>query len=539
MKLFFKFKIALISFAGSGILLLTFGGFFFAYVYSSGIDRMDRELRALVESPMRGNHPHQYWTEFGNSLKFIYGEEGDERIALVVLDSDDQLIFRTGNAHPNLTRLPRPDTPKSSATLAADAAFLNLLRRNDTNKDGKISRSEFGGSSKVFTLTDTNGDGFIDRSEAAHLPAPPHRRRVRGKFSGEDPPPRIENHPGLPIPSASRFVTLTSVITHWRVGLFCTPDVTLIVALDMNSFNAEINQLRTAFMISVPLGLLVLGVLGWFLADRAMRPVAAIADTAEGITARGLDQRIPMVGNDIELERLVSVSNDMLDRLEKSYHQAVRFSADAAHELQTPLTILQGELDNAIQTSKTGSEEQQRYSMLLEELRNLKAVVQKLLLLSHADEGRLKVNPQPVNLSHFIENAAEDIEFMAPELQIKTQIAEGIFVPADSALLNQTIRNMTSNAAKYTAQKGCVVFTVEQSRTEARFTIANTADCIPPEDRPLIFERFHRVEKSRSTTGSGLGLSLAREIARAHGGDLVLNDYAAGMVSFTLSLPTT
>ena len=185
---------------------------------------------------------------------------------------------------------------------------------------------------------------------------------------------------------------LSSVITNWRVGIFSTPEITLIAAIDMNSFYAEINRLRTAFMISVPLGLLILGYMGWYLADRAMKPVAAIAETAEGITAKGLDQRIPMIGNDIELERLVTVSNSMLDRLEKSYHQAVRFSADAAHELQTPLTILQGELDNAIQTSENGSEEQQRYSMLLEELRNLKAVVQKLLLLAHADEGRLNVN---------------------------------------------------------------------------------------------------------------------------------------------------
>ncbi|MDF7826216.1 ATP-binding protein [Pontiellaceae bacterium B12227] len=533
MKLFFKFKIALISFTVSAILLLTFGVAFFAYVYSSGIDRMDRELQALVESSMRAPHADQYWKNFGNSLTYIHGEDGEERIALVVIDPEERIIFRSKNAHPNLTRLSRPElAPSAQPTKTERDSERGFFRRNDSNKDGKVSRKEFDGPGGAFSHIDTDGDGFINRSEAKKLPSP---RRRNG--SETDTSTHPESHPGTPLPLTSGFATLTSVVTNWRVGIFRTSEATLIAALDMNSFNAEINRLRTAFMISVPLSLLGLGVLGWFLGDRAMKPVAAIAETAEGITAKGLDKRIPMIGNDIELERLVTVSNNMLDRLEKSYHQAVRFSADAAHELQTPLTILQGELDNAIQDSENGSTEQQRYSMLLEELRNLKAVVQKLLLLAHADEGRLNVSRQPVDLSDLITSAAEDIEIMAPALLIETHVPSGIQVQADPALLNQTIRNMTSNAAKYAEPGGRAVFTLEQDAAHIRFTLANSGPAIPDPDRPLLFQRFHRMEKSRTTAGSGLGLSLAREIARAHGGDLVLNPYKDGMVSFTLSLP--
>jgi signal transduction histidine kinase len=456
MKLHFRLKIALLSLSVSGALLASFGAAFWFFTYSSGIERLDREIRSIVDPSLRGERTADYWKEFGDSLKFIYGETRIKQIALLVAGSENHILFQTANAPKELAFLPRPELPHSIKPNSASARFQTL--------------------------------------EANHR--------------------------------------------KWRVGTFRNPQVTIVAAMDMNGFLVDIHRFRRAFFIAVPLGLLLLGLTGWFLASRAMRPIAIMANTAEGITAQGLDQRIPMVGNDSELERLVSVTNGMLDRLEKSYHQAVRFSADAAHELQTPLTILQGELDNAIQTAPTGSPEQQRYSMLLEELRNLKTVVQKLLLLAHADEGRLELSREPVDLSELARTAAEDIELMAPTLKIETHIDDKIILSADPALLNQTIRNMTSNAAKYATTPGQVTLLLKQDSNQIQFTLSNTAAPIPPEDQALLFDRFHRVDKARTAAGSGLGLSLAREIARAHNGDLVLNPYLHGQVSFTLWLPT-
>lgn len=524
MKLSFKFKIATLSFAVSGALLTIFGLVFFAFIYQSGLERMDRELRTLAESSLHGARPPQHWKNFDQSLKFIYGENSSTRIALFVVRHDDEVQYQSDNAPAELAQLPRPNIP-SEERPGPEAHFSEKL---DLNKDGHVSIEEFDGPAGDFFRFDVDGNGTISRKEANAIDQPP-----RGHPPGGHPPTRYTPR----IKSPPLFQTLETTMGNWRVGLFDDPRLRISMAMDMSEFYADIDRFRIAFMIAVPLGLVLLGMAGWFLAGRAMKPVAAIADTAEGITAKGLDQRIPAVGNDIELERLVTVSNNMLDRLEKSYHQAVRFSADAAHELQTPLTILQGELDNAIQSSEDGSAEQQRYSMLLEELRNLKGVVQKLLLLAHADEGLLNLSLHPIDLSDMLRSATEDTEIMAPGLTIETRIPEGIKVLADPALLNQTIRNMTSNAAKYSTESGSAVFELEQTKKTIRFTLANTAPPIPDEDRPLLFERFHRVEKSRTTAGSGLGLSLAREIARAHCGDLVLNPYADGMVSFTLSLP--
>ena len=530
MKLLFKFRIALLSFAISGVLLLIFGIALFAFIFSSGIGRMDQELRSLAEAPLRGSHPEDYWKNFGNSVSFIYADR-QEHIAVNIHNRQGQELFSSEHFPKELTTF-LPPVLEAPQPAGSASAFIDRL---DRNKDNKVDRNEFDGPPLRFDVHDVDRDGYIDAEEAQGLPGRPPGASPHPQLRA---PPSSQNRPMGPAPQIeSRKLTVHIGEKDWRLAIFSTRSTTVLLAMDMDAFNAEIHQFQTAFMIAVPTALILLGAAGWFLAGRAMKPIAAIAETAESITAKDLDKRIPKVGNDIELERLVDVANNMLERLERSYHQAVRFSADAAHELQTPLTILQGELDNAIQSSENGSTEQQRYSMLLEETRNLKAVVQKLLLLAHADEGHLNLNRQPTNLSELVENAAEDIEFMAPKLKIKTHIEKGVTIPADPALLNQVIRNMTSNAAKYSPANGHATFTVEKDTREVRFILTNTAPPIPDEDQSLLFDRFHQVEKSRTTAGSGLGLSLAREIARAHGGNLVLNPYTDGMVSFTLNLP--
>jgi len=522
MKISFRLKIALISFVTSGALLAAFGLMFFVFSFQSGIDRMDREIRTLAESTIHSVRPPDHWQNFDRSLQFIYGQEGMSQVALSVKSNEGDVLFKSENTPAELELISIPEGERTNGREREQAAS-HFIQRLDLDGDKLISQLEFDGPPHVFEQMDSDKDQFISVEEAKAGKAP-----LQADPRGGDEGLRY-------LQSAEK--TLESSTGKWRAGVFREGGVTLAIAMDMNLFYADINTLLVKFLVGIPIGLLLLAAVGWFLAARAMQPVAVIADTAEGITAKGLDRRIPAVGTDVELERLVTVTNKMLDRLEKSYHQAVRFSSDAAHELQTPLTILQGELDNAIQSSDIGSEEQQRCSMLLAELSNLKSVVKKLLLLAHADEGRLNLSLQPVDLSDLVHTAVEDIEVMAPGLTIEQHIAEGLMVPADSALLNQVIRNMTSNAAKYTTAKGRVIFSLKSKENSICFTLSNTSDPIPEADMPLLFKRFHRVEKSRTSSGSGLGLSLAREIARAHGGELSFQQEPSGMVSFVLQLP--
>ena len=520
MKISFRLKIALISFVTSGALLAVFGLLFFMLSFQSGIERMDREIRTLAESSIHGQRRPDHWENFDKSLQFIYGKEGMSHIALCVKERNGHVFFKSENAPDGLEAISLPSGAKTRESRREHEAE-QFIDRLDRNGDERVSHREFDGPPHVFEDIDRDRDRFISMEEALMSEFPLQSEK------------RMGNHELLYLQSFEK--TLENETGKWRVGAFSEGRLNLAIAMDMKLFYAEINSLLIKFMVGIPLGLLILAVTGWFLASRAMHPVAVIANIAEGITAKDLNRRIPAVCRDIELERLVDVTNGMLDRLEKSYHQAVRFSSEAAHELQTPLTILQGELDNAIQGSEIGSDEQQRYSNLLEELSNLKAVVQKLLLLAHADEGRLKLNKQRVDLTDLINSAVEDLEIMAPGLEIETDIATGITIDADQPLINQVIRNLTSNAAKYIPEDGRVIFKL-QDKDGVSFTLVNSSDPIPEEDRSLLFERFHRVDKSRSTAGSGLGLSLAREIVRAHGGELSFAQRADGMVAFTMRL---
>ncbi len=162
-----------------------------------------------------------------------------------------------------------------------------------------------------------------------------------------------------------------------------------------------------------------------------------------------------------------------------------------------------------------------------------------MLLLSLADAGELKLSQKPSDLSNVVEEACEDIEALAPELALEKRIAPGVNVPGDPDLLRQVVQNMTINAVQHNGPDGAVSVDLRQEVDHVRLTVSNTGPGIPEQDRDRVFERFHRVDKARSREkgGSGLGLSLAREIARAHGGDLRLDPPVEGTTAFTLSLP--
>jgi signal transduction histidine kinase len=289
----------------------------------------------------------------------------------------------------------------------------------------------------------------------------------------------------------------------------------------------------------LPPALVILAAGGWLIAQRALRPVAGITSTAQRITARGLDQRVPEGKADSELLNLIRTINSMLDRLERSFNQAVRFSADAAHELQTPLTVLQGMLDDAVRQCPREGEEQRRYASLLEEVQRLKAIVQKLLILARADASQLPLRREPVDFSELIQNAVDDATVLKPDARIEAHIAPGVILQGDRDLLGLVVQELTKNAAKYNRESGVIRYELATESTVVRLTVENSSDPIPVEDRERIFERFHRVDKSRSVRvpGTGLGLSLAREITRAHRGTLRLDPAKPGLVGFSLRLP--
>lgn len=478
----FRLKIALWSGGLTGLLLIASGIALWQVSYRFNLNLLDREIRNLGQANLDRVMGGDHWQRLDEALKFIGGEQASMRYALSVKNYD-RVVYRS------------PTWPKSVApdALAASDRY------------------------------DVPGGALTP----GPLPAPPRR--------AEQISPR---NPALPR-RVARFETVRADGTSWRLGVMGNPYVTLVVAADIDEFNSRMRELRNLFAGALPIVLLLAAGGAWLVAGRALRPVTALTATAERVTAPGLDRRIPAMPHDREFNRLITVFNAMLDRLEKSFRQATRFSADASHELKTPLTRLQMELEQALQASATDSAQQPVYGSLLEEVHRLKAIVHKLLLLSQADAGRLQLQLAPVDLSSILRDIVEDCEAQAVAIAVKAQIAPDVTVNGDRDLLEQALQNLASNAMKYTPRDGSVRIELMRRGGGATVTVENTGPQIPPSERERLFERFYRGDPSRSgrTGGAGLGLSLARELIRAHGGDLVFDASEPALNRFVVRLP--
>jgi signal transduction histidine kinase len=338
------------------------------------------------------------------------------------------------------------------------------------------------------------------------------------------------------------FLTITTKERSWRVGRLGSNEFTLVIGLSTDATAAELRQLRNAAAITLPIALLLIGLGGWVVAGRALRPLRRIAETASSVTSRGLDQRVPALDGDPEITRLVDMLNGMMDRLEIGFRQATRFSADASHELKTPLAIMRGELEQAVQRAAPGSDEQRTLNSLLEETHRLGSIIRSLLLLSRADAGRLVTTHEVVDLTHLVGELVDDasVSAEAAGIHVASEITPGIRVSGDADLLRTAILNLLVNAQKHNQPGGSVTVRLARQEGLAILEITNTGAAIAQEERHDIFERFHRGRDARdhAREGVGLGLSLAREIIAGHNGSLTLaEDRGDGLVRFTATLP--
>jgi signal transduction histidine kinase len=341
--------------------------------------------------------------------------------------------------------------------------------------------------------------------------------RLRGSAGGSRGPPRL---------MAPRFLDVGEEITGWRIGVFGNQWYTLAVGLNHTAYRGEIEELKRMIYIMLPSGLILLTLGGFWVSHSALRPIRRLTQEAQRVTAKGLDRRIPVGSADREFAELITVINDMLARLETSFTQATRFSSDAAHELKTPLTILQGELERMAQDTEAGSRQQERIFSLQDEVQRLSTILRKLLLLCQVDGGRLTLSTETINLSAWCEELAEDIQAFGPDLSIKSEIKPDVKLVADPDTLRQVMQNLVSNAVKYNEPNGWINLSLHADDKRIYFEIENAGLPIPERQRGKVFDRFYRVDAARSKVveGSGLGLNLARELARAHGGDLELMD---------------
>ena len=300
-------------------------------------------------------------------------------------------------------------------------------------------------------------------------------------------------------------------------------------------------DLTSAYLTALPAAALFAAFGVWWITRKSLKPLQDVADAAEQIHAKALDQRLPQPPAQDEIGRLVQVLNATFDRLERSFAQATRFSSDASHELNTPLTIMRGEIESALKTQVNNPEIESLLSGLLDQTQHLSAIAEKLLLLSRADAGALILNRRNVELSAMCQDLVEDAQVLGMRCKITAdaEISQGIVVRADQSYIRQALLNLLDNAIKYNVESGAISLSLKKSGSLALFRIANTGPEIPKDREARIFERFYRADPSRTfdVVGSGLGLSICREIALAHGGNIWLERQEPGWTAFVLALP--
>ena len=309
-----------------------------------------------------------------------------------------------------------------------------------------------------------------------------------------------------------------------RLAEFSENGLTLRAGDDLKAINRVGRDILLAMLGAIPTVLLITLVGSTWVASKAIAPVEEIRQAAKRITAQRLDQRLPVPPTNDEIAGLIEVLNATLERLERSFEQSVRFSADASHHLKTPIAVLRAGVEEIVADIDCSESTQARAAGLLDRILHLSSVVDNLLLLSRADAGRLEVSKSEFDLSEVLDGVLDDAVTLAEPLELKVaaDIPKHLPLNADRTFVAMIVQNLVENAVKYNTPGGRIRVEAHTVNGAVEITIGNTGAGIPKNRTGHLFERFYRVCGGEHVPGHGLGLSIARELARAHGGDVEL-----------------
>lgn len=301
-------------------------------------------------------------------------------------------------------------------------------------------------------------------------------------------------------------------------------------------------EVLVVLILGLPLVVVLAGVGGYVLARRALRPIDQLATEAHRITAEQLHQRLSVPNQQDEIGRLAAVINGTLARLEASFGQLKRFTADASHELRTPLAVVRGIGEATVAERRTQPEYEEAIGSILEEVDRMSNLVDTLLRLSRGDAGTIRLTYEPTDLGELAREAASSLGILAEERNqtIDVSISDGLVVPVDRLVLREALTNVLDNAIKYSPNKSTVGIRVERVDDRAMVAVTDQGPGVSPEHRELIFDRFFRVDQSRTRNGggAGLGLAIAKWAVEIHGGQLTVHDGPRGGSEFRIVLPT-
>jgi two-component system heavy metal sensor histidine kinase CusS len=325
--------------------------------------------------------------------------------------------------------------------------------------------------------------------------------------------------------------TVAGAVTTWSIILSTDPE--------MRQANRIGWDILLGMLGAIPTVLIVIAIGGRWVARQALAPVEKISQAASRITVQNLDQRLPVPPTHDEIAELVTVMNATLDRLQRSFEQSVRFSAEASHHLKTPISVLRVGIEEILTDPDTPAKQQTRADALLHQVHQLTSIAENLLLLARADAGRLELHRESFDLSEVLRGMCEDASIMAEAegLEVEANLPPELPVAGDRRAISLIVQNLLENAIKYNQPDGCVCIYARAVDGETEVTVKNNGEPIPSERAPHIFERFYRGRTDARIPGQGLGLTVAGELAKAHGGHLDLVRSDREWTEFRLSLP--
>lgn len=307
-----------------------------------------------------------------------------------------------------------------------------------------------------------------------------------------------------------------------------------------DAFNSTLGTLGKTALLVLPVFVVLAAVCGYLLTRRAFAPVRQITQTAREIGEGGdLSRRIGLTGRKDEIHTLAAEFDAMFARLEQAFDREKQFTDDASHELRTPTAVILSQSEYALQNTHPQGETRAALESIHTQAARMAALLSQLLMLARADKGRQVVQREPVDLSELVEMVAETEaeQAEARNITLQTALEPGVMVQGDETLLMRLLINLTENAIRYGRPGGQVKLTLRRQDGEAVGTVEDDGIGIAPEDLDKIWQRFWQADPARSGGGAGLGLSMVRWIAQAHGGRVTVQSEPGKGSIFTFFLP--
>lgn len=336
----------------------------------------------------------------------------------------------------------------------------------------------------------------------------------------------------------------TTKVTKFRV--FITPAIqnnqveyVVQVASPLTSIQTTLDTLKFALFILFPVTVFLTGIMGTLLATMTLRPVDTIIKTIHTITAENMKLKLTLPGTRDEIDKLADTFNDMLARLDYAFTSQRQLFEDLSHDLKTPLTILKGEFEVVLKKIRSQGEYETLLKSSLEEIDKIIHLADNLLMLASIESRRILLERKEIDLTLLIQSTVNRIRKLGDAKNIKISLKQdaGVLIKGDEQQLKQLFLNLLDNAVKYTGLGGTISITAERVKDTARVIIKDTGIGMSKEDAEHIFDRFYRIDKSRTEHGFGLGLSIVKSVIDAHHGVIKVDSIVGRGTTFTIVLP--